>query len=188
VSDIMEIQGVWMPLDVLKYITSFVYFRDDRESLKHAHPVFERALTESPIEPHVFVTVNYGHTEHGLVTTVESLSCLYGKVHVYIDRLNMDDLMFRLRDGRQFLYGGSVNIRWHHCHLSNRSWEHVCATTGAVGQGTVLLNEDREEIIRQMIWLRQWLPREFARLYNQANGRNLLKHKRPRKRVKRFGF
>jgi hypothetical protein len=60
--------------------------------------------------------------------------------------------------------------------------------TWTVGEGKVLLDTDRDEIIRGLLWIRSWLPGEMRRIYAQVNERKLLKHKRTRKRVKRLGF
>lgn len=191
----MKIQGFWIPLDVLKYITTFIYFDDDRKSLKHTCRAFARAFTESPLEPHVRLSILRTTTEGGIVTKISRITCYWKSLVVTSYASNTDYFTIALKDGGNFILQFTnkkltdvftsfsiINNHW------LNDWDYVCANTGRVGERRVLLNPNHEEIIRGLLWIRGWLPRELRRIYDQLNERKILKHKRLRKRAKRLGF
>jgi hypothetical protein len=190
----MEIQGVSVPLDVLKYITAFIYFDDDRKNLKCTCRAFARAFTESPLAPHVRLSIQYAASEGGIVTKIRRVTCYWKNLVVSTYPSNTPYLTVALKDGGPFILqfyktppiaAASFSI------LNNKywnDWDYVCAKTGRIGEGRVLLNPNHDEIIRGLLWIRGWLPRELRRIYDQLNKEKSPKHKRTRKRVKRLGL
>jgi hypothetical protein len=189
----MEIQGVWIPLDVLKYITQFLWVKDHREDFMRVCKVFHRALTESPPAPPVYVVPEYKLLEGGIVTTVDEVACYTKRfivkafVHpeglVRFDTLTIED-MISVYDERidQIIPGCFVR------HVVLEDLPFFCTDTGSIGKHVQIRYADHKAIVRDMLWLYHFTRRHIGELYNQVNERKLLKHKRPRKRVKRFGF
>jgi hypothetical protein len=99
----MEIQGSWIPLDVLKYITQFLWVKDHREGFKRVCKVFYRAFKEDPPKPPVYIVPVYGSVECGLVTMIRRITCYLKNVEVMYDS-NAEYFVFGRRDGREFCF------------------------------------------------------------------------------------
>jgi hypothetical protein len=96
----------------------------------------------------------------------------------------------RLRNGKKFarrniLDGRIVENRC--CEFSKTGATYVCAKSLRFGKMYTLLNADAREIIQEIVWLMN-VVREYRSILSDEVNDQILKHKRPRKRVKRLGF
>lgn len=191
----MEIQGVCVPLDVLKYITQFLWVKDHREDFKRVCQVFYRAIMEDPPRPLVYIVPEYGSAEGGLVQTVENIVCYTKRfkvtaypVRCWWDGLVRFDVRPGIQDDRIFC---DILYRPFPCstrHVESSDLQYFCTETGRIGRYEEIRTEDKAELVEEMRWLYHLSRRHIKRMYEQVNERKLLKHKRPRKRVKRLGF
>jgi hypothetical protein len=188
----MEIRGSWIPLDVLKYITQFLWVKDHREDFKRVCRTFYRALKEDPPKPPVFIVPKYGSAQCGLVTIVKKITCYANKLIVQAYKWSNHSVYFRFRDDTRLFRVSSTT--WNNAFDYSRLCVYAhdlmefCPQSGHFGMQRQLHNADREEIIQEMTWLFYFALQQLWECFEHVNKRKLLKHKRPRKRVKRLGF
>jgi len=188
----MEIQGVWLPLDVLKYITQFLWVSDHRVIFKRVCKVFYRALRESPPLPKVVLKPRYISAQGGVVTTVDLIECRGLRVTVIV--LASGWIQFCLIDEDELLtttrtdYPGPRTLRTYGLTVGPGKFEYFCPAEGKIDKSRTLIHPDREAILMEIQIICQFAQKYFSILYAEVNERKLLKHKRPRKRVKRLGF
>lgn len=190
----MEIQGVWLPLDVLKYITQFLWISDHRDDFDKVCRVFRRALREDPPKPPMYVVPEYGSAERGLVTTVKEIVCYTKRFKVRAFGWHTGLVRFEARVGRDKLclfseyWRPQESVRFDVWYVEQVDLPFFRADTGFIGTHVQVRNADYRDIVQEMFWLYHFARRHVGESYSQVNERKLLKHKRPRKRVKRFGF
>jgi hypothetical protein len=187
---------VWIPLDVLKYITQFLYLDLDRWYFMQTCHAFRRAILGAPPVPRFRFEPIYGSAERGLVRTVDMFKC-HGPLLV-ADVSKHGALRIRLKSGEDFFlqmshihpdghlsYRTYLTTTWRETLYEPGMW---CPLTGRLSRARVLLDDNRAEIIREADWMYSYATRLFPKVYERVNAEKHVKHKRPRKRVKRFGF
>lgn len=189
IQEIMEIQGAWVPREILRYIASFLLFNDDWNNYC---AVFAREGTREWARPLRFEPV-YTRKDRGFLTTVKSVR--------WIGRFTAGDFWFGV--GRQLSHRTFTDAHLLDYELDFRRGDWECYgglfLHGNVNELPAELRSDccsfrvdcdggwpavRDELAR----IYEFLCAEIPLRHEQLNNKNVLTNNRPRKRVKRLGF
>jgi hypothetical protein len=173
----MEIQGSWIPLDVLKYITQFLWVKDHREDFKRVCRVFYRALKEDPPKPGVYIVPEYTFLEHGIITRVWDVTCYTDRLKVRAFAGNNNGLVrYEVRPPhRPFtifrqMWRRPDALNYPVWHLEQGDLEHINPSACIIGYDTVLQSmEDGAAVAEEMRRLYHIARRYLLDLQHDAN-------------------
>jgi hypothetical protein len=163
----MEIQGVPVPYDVLGYIASFLWLNDDWGNFCSVFAKRGR-VWHKPISiwPNCYFKSNDGLTRH-----IRRIRWIGEFTHGWFRSF---DGLFTM--GANIINGGDAIYRAADIYLR-----------GVCGEVPSLIKEydNSDPARRELSWIFKHLSWEFPRLYWRLNSKNIVTHKRTRKRVKR---
>ena len=126
------------------------------------------------------------------MTSVREITCYANRLSATAYKWDTRSVLFRTRDNTPMFRVSSIAwpevSEYSQLTVYSHDLKYFSTESGHFGMIRQLHNADRGEIIQEMARLFHFTLRQLWECFEHATERKLIKHKRPRKRVKRFGF